>query len=270
MSSLTSLEQENQQLRQALAQKDTQDEACNHNCRDKNEQALPNYTVTDRSKPAQDRYAAWTQDTHTEISELEVDSSICCICSSEGTKHHRSREKVQVTSRSEAEIQKLFKQLHTLSPSSREGSCCQAKDSRPRSLASSSSSTGLTRRNPAEAAAEGHSSEESLSSVSAEENIPCPAPVVINNQLWSKVTSSCLLFSRRPDCRVSLPTQEPLSFSPADHMVSHFLEEENLRSTELLQRLDSHIQGMIENNVKTVSRYLPSDSGPDSAQTAAQ
>lgn len=46
--------------------------------------------------------------------------------------------------------------------------------------------------------------------------------------------------------------------SPSGGMVSRFLEEESLRSKELLQRLDSHIQNMTENNIQTVSKYLPS------------
>lgn len=47
-------------------------------------------------------------------------------------------------------------------------------------------------------------------------------------------------------------------------MVSRFLEEENLRSTQLLQRLDRHIQGMMDNNAQTVSKYVPGGSGPES------
>lgn len=58
--------------------------------------------------------------------------------------------------------------------------------------------------------------------------------------------------------------------SPIDGMVSRFLEEEDLRSTALLHRLDTFIQDMSENNTKTVSKYLPSGSGPESAQTSAQ
>lgn len=66
---------------------------------------------------------------------------------------------------------------------------------------------------------------------------------------------------------VSFPSQEPLSFSPAERMVSRFLEEENVRSAELLQRLDRHIQGMAEDNVMTVSRFLPGSSGPQRDRT---
>lgn len=39
-----------------------------------------------------------------------------------------------------------------------------------------------------------------------------------------------------------------------------------LRNEELLQRLDTHIQDMKEGNIRTVSRYLASGSGPGSAQ----
>ncbi|XP_035863415.1 centrosomal protein of 63 kDa isoform X1 [Sander lucioperca] len=64
--------------------------------------------------------------------------------------------------------------------------------------------------------------------------------------------------------------REPLSVSPAESMVSHFLEEESFLAKELVQRLDTHIQGMRENTDDIVSKYLPSGSGPESAQTSAQ
>ncbi|XP_078116005.1 centrosomal protein of 63 kDa isoform X2 [Sander vitreus] len=64
--------------------------------------------------------------------------------------------------------------------------------------------------------------------------------------------------------------REPLSVSPAESMVSHFLEEESFLAKELVQRLDTHIQGMKENTDDIVSKYLPSGSGPESAQTSAQ
>lgn len=51
---------------------------------------------------------------------------------------------------------------------------------------------------------------------------------------------------------------ESLPPSPSAGMVSRFLEEESLRSSELLQRLDSHIHNMTESNTRTVSKYLPS------------
>lgn len=49
-------------------------------------------------------------------------------------------------------------------------------------------------------------------------------------------------------------------------MVSRFLEEENVRSSQLLQRLDCHIQGMIHDNVMTVTRFLPGTAGPQPDQ----
>jgi len=48
------------------------------------------------------------------------------------------------------------------------------------------------------------------------------------------------------------------------------VEEEMLRTEELFQKLDTHIENMRERNVRTVSKYLPSGSGPDSAQTSVQ
>ncbi|KAM9357786.1 centrosomal protein of 63 kDa [Symphorus nematophorus] len=213
VSSLSTLEQENRQLRQALAETHARGlEVSNQACKDKYEGALLSHATTDQPQAAQD---------------------------SDDTRHHKHREEVQVmkaklqenATRSEGEIQRH--------------SCSQAQNSKPHSSASSSSSsssssTRLTRRSSVpilssnEAAAEGQSS-------SAEKKItPSPSPV------------------------------EPLSVSPTDGMVSRFLEEENLRSIELLQRLETHIQGMVEKNDKTVSKYLPSSSGPDSAQTSVQ
>lgn len=53
-------------------------------------------------------------------------------------------------------------------------------------------------------------------------------------------------------------------------MVSRFLEEENVRSSQLLQRLDSHIQGMIHDNVMTVTRFLPGSAGVGQDQDSSQ
>uniref|UniRef100_A0A8C9RAG7 Centrosomal protein 63 n=1 Tax=Scleropages formosus TaxID=113540 RepID=A0A8C9RAG7_SCLFO len=52
--------------------------------------------------------------------------------------------------------------------------------------------------------------------------------------------------------------------SPADSVAARFLEEEDLRSQELLKRLDSHIQGMREDTTKTIRKYLGEGSGPPS------
>jgi len=66
---------------------------------------------------------------------------------------------------------------------------------------------------------------------------------------------------------VFLPSQELLSASPAHGMVTRFLEEENFRSDELLQKLDTHILGMGENIVRTMSKFLGSGLGSKSDQT---
>uniref|UniRef100_A0A3B3RVG7 Centrosomal protein 63 n=1 Tax=Paramormyrops kingsleyae TaxID=1676925 RepID=A0A3B3RVG7_9TELE len=44
--------------------------------------------------------------------------------------------------------------------------------------------------------------------------------------------------------------------SSVDTVAAHFLEEETLRSQELLQKLDSHIHDMQEDNAKTMQKYL--------------
>ncbi|XP_030290378.1 centrosomal protein of 63 kDa [Sparus aurata] len=205
VSSLSNLEQENRQLRQALARL----EVSSRTCQDKYEQALLSHAMTDQPQPAQER-------------------------------RHKHKEEAQTATRSEGEIQKLFEQLHTLSRSPGEHSCGQAPDSGAHSTASSSTSSNgsarLNRRNSVpstdDSAADGQScsSEDSLPLMSKETIIPSPSPV------------------------------EPSSTSPVDGMVSRFLEEEDLRSTALLHRLDTFIQDMSENNTKTVSKYLPSGS----------
>ncbi|XP_036970148.1 centrosomal protein of 63 kDa [Acanthopagrus latus] len=215
VSSLSNLEQENRQLRQALARL----EVSSRTCQDKYEQALLSHAMTDQPQPAQER-------------------------------NHKHREEAQTATRSEGEIQKLFKQLHTLSRSPGEHSCSQAADSGAHSTASSSTSSSgsarLSRKNSVlstdHSVADGQScsSEDSLPLMSKEIVIPSPSPVELS------------------------------SVSPIDGMVSRFLEEEDLRSTALLHRLDTFIQDMSENNTKTVSKYLPSGSGPESAQTSAQ
>nr|XP_057928379.1 centrosomal protein of 63 kDa isoform X2 [Doryrhamphus excisus] len=52
------------------------------------------------------------------------------------------------------------------------------------------------------------------------------------------------------------PPPMPLPPSSTDAMVSRFLEEESLLSKELMQKLDSHILSMTENNARTVSERL--------------
>lgn len=155
------------------------------------------------------------------------------------------------TTRYEGEIHSLFKQLHTLSHSSRELPCSQAPDSRPHSSASSSSSCGdtrLCRRNSVPALSFNNSSAEGQNSGSEDSLALVPTEKI----------------------RATPTPEEPPSASPTDGVVSRFLEEEDFLSKELLQRLDTHIQGMSENYAKTVSKYQPGGSGPKSAPTSAQ
>ncbi|XP_072246202.1 centrosomal protein of 63 kDa [Leuresthes tenuis] len=152
------------------------------------------------------------------------------------------------TTHSERDIQRLFKELQIPSRSPTEQTCSQTQNSRPHSSSSSScssSSTRLIRRISVPALSSGEStaggrsssSEESLTSSSREKVISSPS------------------------------AEELLSVSPAHGMVTRFLEEENLRSVELLQKLDTHIHGMGENIVRTMSKFLGSGSGSRSDQT---
>ncbi|XP_034091482.1 centrosomal protein of 63 kDa [Gymnodraco acuticeps] len=139
-----------------------------------------------------------------------------------------TKAELQTSGLCPGEIQSLFQQLHTLS----QASC--PPDSRPASSASSSSSTRLIRRNsvpsPNDSAAEEQRSS-SGHSESREKPIPSPSAM------------------------------EPLSVSPGDETVSRFLQEESFLAKGLVQKLDSHIQGMRETNARILSKYLPGGSG---------
>lgn len=52
------------------------------------------------------------------------------------------------------------------------------------------------------------------------------------------------------------------SVSPNGSVTKRFLEEEALRSQELLQKLEGHIQSMEQENANTVCKYLGKDSSP--------
>nr|XP_055069306.1 centrosomal protein of 63 kDa isoform X2 [Misgurnus anguillicaudatus] len=57
------------------------------------------------------------------------------------------------------------------------------------------------------------------------------------------------------------------SGSPTGSLATWFLEEESMRSQELLQKLDAHIQNMQQENASTVCKYLGKDSNPPSMVT---
>lgn len=58
--------------------------------------------------------------------------------------------------------------------------------------------------------------------------------------------------------------------SPVDGIVSQFLDKESFLAKELVERLDTYIQGMMSGSIRIVSKYLPSVSGPESDQTSAK
>ncbi|XP_051997211.1 centrosomal protein of 63 kDa isoform X2 [Xyrauchen texanus] len=134
----------------------------------------------------------------------------------------------------EDQIQMLLKQLENLSRSSPHHQDCQSKESRTAvspalSLASSSSSSSSARKAHRMAAllsAEVHGKE-------------------------AQASSSTDNF---------LPVES--TGSPNGSVAKWFLEEETLRSQELLQMLDSHIQSMKQENANTVFKYLGKDSSP--------
>ncbi|XP_034387284.1 centrosomal protein of 63 kDa [Cyclopterus lumpus] len=63
---------------------------------------------------------------------------------------------------------------------------------------------------------------------------------------------------------------ESLLVSPVDGMVSQFLDKESFLAKELVERLDTYIQGMMSGSIRIASKYLPSGSGPESDQTTAK
>ncbi|XP_066520709.1 centrosomal protein of 63 kDa isoform X2 [Hoplias malabaricus] len=192
VSSLSSLEQENQQLRQDLAELRAHMDASNQTWQDKYERAL--LQNQGKSSHTHDRCEA-------ELQAMEA----------------RMKES---SSRYEHQIQTLVKQLEVLSTSSSHHPDGQSQDSRPTvsPTPSSSSSSSSSSANKARRIA-------ALLSAAGDEN----------------------------DHRAG---------SPGESVATRFLEEETLRSQELLQRLDAHIQSMRQDNSKTVRKYLGKNSSP--------
>ncbi|XP_060934476.1 centrosomal protein of 63 kDa [Limanda limanda] len=224
-SSLSSLEQENQKLRQALSEMGAQ--VGGMSIKDNSESPLLSHVVTGRTWPAQDK--------------------------NEDTRHHKHQEEAKPQenpTRHEGKIQRLFGELHTLSKPHTDQPCSQAQDDRPQSSASSSSSSSNSR----------------LIRINA---VPMSSSNESTEQQSSSSEDSLNLVSRQKVPPATSPL-EPSSASPADSMVNHFLEEEMLLTNELFQRLDTHIQGMRENNIRTASKYLPTGSEPDSPHTSVQ
>ncbi|XP_004552902.3 centrosomal protein of 63 kDa [Maylandia zebra] len=224
VSSLSSLEQENRQLRQTLAEMQSKLEASNQNSQDKYEHAVLSHAATDQEQPTYNRPQE----------NMQV----------------RKAQALENTTRYEGEIQMLFKELQTSSKTSTGLSHSQSQGSRPHSSASSSSSSSTTTR---------LSTRNSVPVLSSSKS----AADGQNLSPGDSLTSS--------DKEISSPSSEDLlSASLTDTVVTRFLEEENLRTEELLQSLDSHIFGMKEKNNKTFSTFLHSSSELESAQMSVQ
>ncbi|XP_072539089.1 centrosomal protein of 63 kDa isoform X2 [Salminus brasiliensis] len=206
VSSLSSLEQENQQLRQELAEFRAHMEASNQTWQDKYERAL--LQSQGKNSHAHDRCAA-------ELQSMEA----------------RMQES---TSRYEHQIQTLVKQLEALSACSSHVPDGQSQESRPAVSPTPSSSSGS-----------------SSSSADKARRIAALLSAAANEEKAGASGSPC----------EPLPLDRCAS-SPAGSVATRFLEEETLRSQELLQRLDAHIQSMRHDNTKTVRKYLGRDSSP--------
>ncbi|XP_017553499.2 centrosomal protein of 63 kDa isoform X2 [Pygocentrus nattereri] len=201
VSSLSSLEQENQHLRQELAELRAHMEASNQTWQDKYERALQQNQG--RSCQTHDRC------------EADLQAMEACLQES--------------TSRYEHQIQMLVKQLEVLSTSSPHHPDGQSQESRPTasptpSSASSSSSANKARRIAAPLSA---TADEEKAGASGSSGDPLPLD----------------------HCAGSSPGL----------VATRFLAEETLRSQELLERLDAHIQSMRQDNAKTVRKYLGKD-----------
>uniref|UniRef100_A0A4W4EIF9 Centrosomal protein Cep63/Deup1 N-terminal domain-containing protein n=1 Tax=Electrophorus electricus TaxID=8005 RepID=A0A4W4EIF9_ELEEL len=205
MSSLGSLEQENRQLRQELAELCARMDASAQTWQDKYERAL----LQNQSSHTHARYTC----THARYTQCEAELQAVEARMQASSSHY------------ERQIQTLLKQLEALSVPSPHRADGQPGESRPPvSPLPSPSSSGSS-----SSSADGGQRRAALRGTAAREE---KAPA-------------------------SGPAGDPISV-----VTSRFLEEESLRSEELLQRLDSHIQSMKQENAETVHKYLGKDSSP--------
>uniref|UniRef100_A0A8C2B8S2 Centrosomal protein 63 n=1 Tax=Cyprinus carpio TaxID=7962 RepID=A0A8C2B8S2_CYPCA len=90
-----------------------------------------------------------------------------------------------------------------------------------------------------------------------------------NSQTWQDKYERALLQNQNTQNRTKSVNGEEAQASSSDStgspngsVTTRFLEEETLRSQELLQRLDAHIQSMKQENASTVSKYPGKDCSP--------
>ncbi|XP_056132784.1 centrosomal protein of 63 kDa [Lampris incognitus] len=217
VSSVSSLEQENRQLRKELADMYACFETSTKSWQDKYERALQNLAKTTPLHSIQDR----NEDARPHKHKEEMEAMKAKL--QENTSHY------------EGEIQRLLKLLESLSHSTSQRYCDSVRDNKsisPASSSCSSYSSNTGRR-------------------SKENSVPSAIPSDLFAEGQSISSEKALNLPARED----LMPLEGSTMSPTDSVVSRFMEEETLRSQELLQRLDIHIQGMREENDKTVLKY---------------
>ncbi|KAJ8375182.1 hypothetical protein SKAU_G00057620 [Synaphobranchus kaupii] len=226
-----SLEQENQQLRQELAEVRARLEAHTQTWQDKLEQALlQSQDKLDQVRSAEERKAKDVQRKHREeVLALEMKMQ-------------------EETTRYKEEIQSLRRRLEAppQPPSIPRGSRSSSATPRSPSSSSSSSSCCLEGRTsmhdrPLLLSAAPDGSEGHRSNSSSEDSLH-----LLGQEQFSQMALE--------------------GSSPPGSVASRFLEEETLRSQELLQRLDTHIENMREDTSKTVRKYLEDSVDPISQQ----
>ncbi|XP_062412408.1 centrosomal protein of 63 kDa isoform X2 [Sardina pilchardus] len=228
VSSLSSLERENQQLRQDLAEVRARLDASNQTWQDKYERALQlgqNRSPQRGDEEIQHRHQE-------ELAAMET----------------RLRENA---ARYEEEIQRLHRQVESFSLTSL-NSLQQQQQQQQHSSSSQTSapSNGPPRepgRSPSPAPSSASSSSASSSSSSA-----------LKARRLAAVLSGAANGeeARGPGAAEDFLPLERCVDSPVGSVTSRFLEEESVRSRELLQRLDAHIQGMRQGTALTLNKYL--------------
>ncbi|XP_045553425.1 centrosomal protein of 63 kDa [Salmo salar] len=228
VSSLSSLEQENRQMRQELAEVRARLEASTQTWQDKLDRSLLHNQSRAGPRQAQDGSEEELQQRHRE-EMLAMEARM-----QENTSHYKE------------EIQRLLQQLEALSSSSPHRHHGQTLDHRPISASSSSSSSSSCR--------ESRLARGTASGLFCVPNGPAPLPVSVPVGAEGQLSNSEEVLHLQAS--QDILNMERCVASPAGSVAARYLEEENLRSQELLQRLDAHIQGMRQDNVRTVSKYL--------------
>ncbi|XP_036378047.1 centrosomal protein of 63 kDa [Megalops cyprinoides] len=223
VSSMSSLEQENQQLRQELGEVRARLEAYTKTWQEKLERALlQNQDKLSQLRLAEERKIAEIQRKHREeMLAMEM-------------------KKQESTARYEEEIQRLRRQVEAPPQSSpdmpdSQSLASRSQSAKPASSGSSSSSSCEAKKIPKE--------DPSLLTAAPDGNEGCCSD--------SSLVESLHLLGRE-----ALSPLVSAGTSPTNSVASRFLEEETVRSRELLQRLDTHIQDMKEDTSKTIRKYL--------------